>query len=303
MSTNGTYVNGAKACHGVASIESGFWLSILEAHFVVFIPFRGETQADYECHVKRSVRERETPCVREKPRPPTSKTSVVQMMGKQKPRPPTSKTSVVQMMGKWTGECIESEHPEMVRRIVHDNGKLCLAKSFRCPGGDKNEVKLWQLFDQAERLHPGDIWGAGVLFCEFRLHPIPISLRFKETEALEVPLAAFIFATSQPEFLRDDSVFAKTMGLLMDIPYGIPFLKNSLFRTRKPDTPLSHVSQTNGSMTLALKTPPTCVHGKVPNKAEKDGSLNTSARKEFWPIGDFGERQRLDDGFSTLFSY
>lgn len=137
-STNGTNVNGAKPCHGVASIESGFWLSILEAHFVVFIPFRGETQADYEWHVKRSLRKRKSPCVREKPRPPTSKTSVVQMMGKY----------------RWTGECIESEHPEVVHRIVHDNGKLCLAKSFRCRGGAKNEVKLWQLFDQAERLHP-----------------------------------------------------------------------------------------------------------------------------------------------------
>lgn len=75
---------------------------------------------------------------------------------------------------------------------------------------------------------PGDIWSAGVFFCELRLHPIPISLRFKETEAPEVPLAAFISATSQPEFLRDDSVFAKTMGLPMDIPHGISFLRKPL---------------------------------------------------------------------------
>lgn len=32
---------------------------------------------------------------------------------------------------------------------------------------------------------PGDIWSAGVLFCELRLHPIPISLRLRKPKHLK----------------------------------------------------------------------------------------------------------------------
>ena len=142
QSTNGTWINGKHYINETFDIQSGMQLGILDAAFDIRVPWRGESQGDYEYKAMRAKESRAaTPLEAIPPRPAPTRTPWVETLG-----PYTLTNTFVDGLKLGNKEASRTE-------IVRKGRSFYAAKRFNSEIWRQRELRAWEKINNHKTQH------------------------------------------------------------------------------------------------------------------------------------------------------